>query len=78
MEAGNIFAKSVTAAFLFYCDAKHSGILLESCHIYCFILVSLQSQTRNSLPKDHNTIIKQNLCGEGLLSFLSLLQGDVF
>ena len=35
-------------------------------------------QTRNFLPKDRNTIIKQHLHGEGLLSLLSLLQVDVF
>ena len=31
-------------------------------------------QTINFLPKDRNTIIKQHLHGEGLLSLLSLLQ----
>ena len=35
-------------------------------------------QTRNFLPKDWNTIIKQHLHGEELLSLLSLLQVDIF
>ena len=38
------------------------------------LLVSSHSQTRNFL----NIIIKQQLCGEGLPSFLPLLQADVF
>ena len=67
-----IFAKSVTAAFVFYCDAKHSDILWRSSHVYCYILVSLHSQTRNFLPKDRNTIIRENLCGVGLPSLFSL------
>ena len=65
-EIGNIFAKSVVAA------------LWGSSHVYCYILVSLHSHTRNFLPKDRNTIIKEHLCGEGLPSFFSLLQVDVF
>ena len=44
----------------------------------CLLLVSLHSHTRNNLPKDCNTIIKEHLCGEGLPSLLSLLQVDVF
>ena len=35
-------------------------------------------QTRNFLPNDWNTIIKQHLHGEELLSLLSLLQVDIF
>ena len=77
-EVGNIFAKSVAAAFVFYCDAKHSDILWGSSHVYYYILVSLHSQTRNFLPKDRNTIIREHLCGEGLPSLFSLLQVDVF
>ena len=77
-EVGNLFAKSVAAAFVFYCDAKHSDILWVSSHVYCYILVSLHSQTRNLLPKGHNTIIKEHLCGEGFPSLFYLLQVDVF
>ena len=51
---------------MFCCDAKHSDVLRWSSHIYCYILTSLHSQTRNFLPKHHNTIIKQHLCGERL------------
>ena len=77
-EVGNIFAKSVVAAFVFYCDAKHSDILWGSSHIYCYILVFLHSQTRNLLPKDRNTIIKEHLFGEGLSPLFSLVQVDLF
>ena len=59
---------------MFYCDAKHSDILWGSSHIYCYILVFLHSQTRNLLPKDRNTIIKEHLFGEGLPSLFSLVQ----
>ena len=48
----------------------------QPCWLY--ILVSLHSQTRNFLPKDRNTIIKQHLSGEGLPSLLPLLQVYVF
>ena len=35
---------SVTTAFVFYCDAKHSDILWGSSHVFCFIFaVSLYS-----------------------------------
>ena len=44
----------------------------------CLLLVFLHSHTRNNLPKDCNTIIKEHLCGEGLPSLLTLLQVDVF
>ena len=71
-----IFLQSVAAAFVFYCDAKHIDILRGSSK-KCYILVSLHSQTRNFLPKHHNTIIKQHSCGEGS-SLLFLLQVDVF
>ena len=37
MEVGNIFAKSVAATFVFYCDAKHSDILRGSSHVYCYL-----------------------------------------
>ena len=73
-----IFLQRVAAAFVFYCDAKHSDISWGSSHVYCYILVSLHSQTRNFLPKDRNTIIKKPLCGEGLPSLFFLLQVDVF
>ena len=43
------FAQSVAAAFVFYCDTKHSDILGWSSHVYCYILVSLHSQIRNFL-----------------------------
>ena len=33
----NIFAKSVATTFVFYCDAKHSDILLGSSHVYCYL-----------------------------------------
>ena len=46
--------------------------------LYCYILVSLHSQTRNFLPSDHNTIIKEHLCGKGLPSLFSLLQVNAF
>ena len=36
-EVGNIFAKSVAAIFMFYCDAKHSDILRGSSHVYCYL-----------------------------------------
>ena len=77
-EVRNIFAKSVPAAFVFYCGAKHSDIFWGSSHVYCDILVSLYNQTRNFLPKDRNTIIRAHLCGEGLSSLFFLLQVDVF
>ena len=64
-EIGNIFAKIVAA-------------LWGSSHVYYYILVSLHRHTRNFLPKDRNTIIKVHLYGEGLPSFFSLLQVDVF
>ena len=60
------FAQSVAAAFVFYCDTKHSDILGWFSHVYCYILVSLHSQVRNFLSKHHNRIIKHHLCGEGL------------
>ena len=47
---------------VFYCDAKHSDILWGPSHVYCYILVSLHSQTKNFLPKGRNTIIKEHLC----------------
>ena len=57
---------------------KLFNILQGSSHVYCYILVFLHSQTRNFLPKHHNTIIKQHLCGEGLPSLLSFPRVDVF
>ena len=42
------------------------------------LLVSSYSQTRHFLPEHLNIIIKQQLCGEGLSSLLSLLQADIF
>ena len=42
------------------------------------LLVSSHIQTRNFLPEHLNIIIKQQLCGEGLPSLLSLHQVDVF
>ena len=77
-EVGNIFGKSVAAAFVFYCDPKQSDILRGSSPVYCYIIISLHSQTRNFLPKHHNAIIKEHLCVEGQPSLLPLLQVDVF
>ena len=75
-KVGNIFAKSVAAVFVFYCDAKHSDIVRGPA---MFIVIYLfHSQTRCFMPKHHNAIIKHHLCGEGLPSLLSLLQVDVF
>ena len=75
-KVGNIFAKSVAAVFVFYCDAKHSDIVRGPA---MFIVIYLfHSQTRCFMPKLHNAIIKQHLCGKGLPSLLSLLQVDVF
>ena len=31
----NIFRKSISTAFVFYCDAEHSDTLLGSSHVYC-------------------------------------------
>ena len=73
-EVGNNFAKSVAAALVFCCDAKRLDILQGSSHVFCYILVSLHSQTRNFLPKHPNTIIKQHFCGERLPPLLLLLQ----
>ena len=77
-EVGNIFGKSVAAAFVFYCDPKQSDILRGSSPVYCYIIIPLHSQTRNFLPKHHNAIIKEHLCVEGQPSLLPLLQVDVF
>ena len=69
-EVGNVFEKSVAAPFVFYCDVKHLDTSCGSSHVYCYIIVSLHSlaQTINFLPKDNNAIIREHLCGEGLLS----------
>ena len=64
---------------------QHFCVLLW-CKIFRFtgvqqcllLLVSSHSQTRNFLPEHLIIIIKQLLCGEGLPSFLPLLQADAF
>ena len=36
-KVANIFAKSVAANFVFYCDPKHLDILRGSSHVYCYL-----------------------------------------
>ena len=71
--------KRVLQLLVFYCDAKHSGILFI-CNLSYIQLINFftQPDCRNFLPEHCNTIIKLDLCGEELPSLLPLLQGEVF
>ena len=46
----NISRKSIATAFMFYCDAKHSDTLLDSCHVW----VALDKNGHGLL--DHGTL----------------------
>ena len=77
-EVVNIFANSVAGAFL-------CSIVMQNIQIFCgapamFIVTCFLAQPdcRTFLPEHCNTIIKHQLCGEGLPSLLPLLQVNVF
>ena len=48
----NIVRKSIAAAFLFYCDAKHSDALLGSSHVCCYLFLGGCRQNRRGLLDD--------------------------
>ena len=63
-QVGDIFAKSVAAAFVFYCEVKHSDILRGSSHVYCYLVPCTDRLEIFSL----NTAIQQlnsNYVGRG-------------
>ena len=79
IESWWYFCKECCSCFcvLLWCKTFRCFMGVHPC-LYCYILVSLHSQTRNFLPSDHNTIIKEHLCGKRLPSLFSLLQVNAF
>ena len=39
LNFSNILRTSIATAFMFYCDAKHSDTLLDSCHVCCYLFL---------------------------------------
>ena len=73
-----IFLQRVLQLLLCYIVMQDIQLFYRGQPIFIVTCFLAQSDCRNVLPEHRNTIIKQQLCGEGLPSLLPLLQASVF